>query len=78
MFFFQHCKLDGENRNWLPDLSYPFECCYGDCDFTSDNIHVFLNHVNNHILEIKFDPKKNKNIFCNWRGKHSISRCLST
>lgn len=68
---FPQCKLDGENRNWLPDLSYPFECHCGDCDFGCDNFHIFLNHVNNHVSSIEFDSKKNKDIACSWRGKNA-------
>ncbi|XP_065226954.1 histone H4 transcription factor [Planococcus citri] len=63
---FPRCKLDGENRNWLPDLSYPFECCYEECDYTCDNFQTFLNHVHHHVLSIDFSSKKE--VACKWRG----------
>jgi predicted RNA-binding Zn-ribbon protein involved in translation (DUF1610 family) len=62
------CKFDHSKRNMVPDLPNAFECRWGTCEQTFNNLQKYIDHVDGHVSYIPRGRKVKGSVCCRWRG----------
>ncbi|PNF32344.1 hypothetical protein B7P43_G13153 [Cryptotermes secundus] len=68
------CKFSDIGRNVVPNLPYAFDCCWGQCERTFNNPHMYYRHVQGHLHFNSFRNNVKRRFHCGWRGCKSVFR----
>ncbi|XP_046550772.1 histone H4 transcription factor-like [Haliotis rubra] len=77
------CTIDGQSRNWIPELPESLQCGWTACGAVCDNPVIFYNHVANHCEEFPNGNNIKGGCQCRWtdcdtrfKSKHKLREHL--
>ncbi|XP_046341940.2 histone H4 transcription factor-like [Haliotis rufescens] len=77
------CTIDGQSRNWIPELPESLQCGWTSCGAVCDNPVIFYNHVAHHCEEFPNGNNIKGGCLCRWtdcdarfKSKHKLREHL--